>query len=58
MQDLLSADGGAISVQNTPAPFAFKNAQNVQQGVLRTSGVGLQEDGTAAGMVGRVDWVA
>lgn len=55
MQGLLAANIGAISTQSTVAPFKFKDANNVEQGVMRAAGVYLQEDGKAAGTVGQVD---
>lgn len=55
MQGLLAANIGAISTQSTAAPFKFKDANNVEQGVMRAAGVYLQEDGKAAGTVGQVD---
>lgn len=55
MQGLLAANIGAISTQSTAAPFKLKDANNVEQGVMRAAGVYLQEDGKAAGTVGQVD---
>lgn len=58
MQGLLAANIGAISTQSTATPFKFKDANNVEQGVMRAAGVYLQEDGKAAGTVGQVDLMA
>lgn len=58
LQGLLAANIGAISTQSTAAPFKFKDANNVEQGVMRAAGVYLQEDGKAAGTVGQVDLMA
>jgi hypothetical protein len=55
MQGLLSANIGAIATQSTATPFRLKDANNVEQGVMRAAGVYLQEDGKAAGTVGQVD---
>lgn len=55
VQGLLAANIGAISTQSTAAPFKFKDANNVEQGVMRAAGVYLQEDGKGAGTVGQVD---
>ncbi|MDZ5457783.1 hypothetical protein [Azohydromonas lata] len=55
LQGLLAANIGAISTQSTAAPFKFKDANNVEQGVMRQAGVYLQEDGKGAGTVGQVD---
>jgi hypothetical protein len=55
MRGLLSANIGAIATQSTAAPFRLKDANNVEQGVMRAAGVYLQEDGKGAGTVGQVD---
>lgn len=55
LQSLLSANIGALSTQNTATPFTFKDAANTEQGVMRASGVFLQEDGQAAGTVSQID---
>ncbi|WP_028996486.1 hypothetical protein [Azohydromonas australica] len=58
LQDLLSANVGALSTQRTATPFIFKDANNREQGVMRASSVFVQEDGTGAGTVSQVDLVA
>lgn len=58
LQDLLSANIGALSTQRTATPFIFKDANNREQGVMRASSVFLQEDGMGAGTVSQVDLVA
>lgn len=55
MQGLLAANIGAIATQSTATLFKFKDANNVEQGVMRAAGVYLQEDGKGAGTVGQVD---
>lgn len=58
LQDLLSANVGALSTQRTATPFTFKDANNREQGVMRASSVFVQEDGLGAGTVSQVDLVA
>lgn len=58
LQDLLAANVGAIALQHTATPFKFKDADNVEQGAMRASGVYLAEDGTGAGSVSQIDLVA
>ena len=58
LQDLLSANVGALSTQRTATPFIFKDANNREQGVMRASSVFVQEDGLGAGTVSQVDLVA
>jgi hypothetical protein len=57
LQDLLSANVGALSTQRTATPFIFKDANNREQGVMRASSVFVQEDGLGAGTVSQVDLV-
>lgn len=57
LQDLLSANVGALSTQRTATPFIFKDASNREQGVMRASSVFVQEDGMGAGTVSQVDLV-
>jgi hypothetical protein len=58
LQDLPAANVGALNLQHTATPFAFKDADNATQGVMRESGVYLAEDGSGAGSVSQIDLVA
>ncbi|MFZ6657544.1 hypothetical protein [Undibacterium sp. TJN19] len=47
LQTLKQANVGALFLGNADTPFALKNAQNVSNGQIRSSGLWLTEDGKA-----------
>lgn len=54
LQGLKSANVGAISLKNVETSFNIKDAENVQQGTVRQTGVFLKENG-GAGTVSQID---
>lgn len=54
LQGLKSANVGAISLKNVETSFNIKDAQNVRQGSVRSTGVFLKENG-GAGTVSQID---
>ena len=53
-QTLAAAGIGAVGTQSTSTPFALKDAQNQLVGMMRASGIYLNENGTV-GTVSQVD---
>jgi hypothetical protein len=56
LQNLKEAGIGALYLGKVTTPFSLRNAENISQGEIRTSGIYLREDG-AAGTLSQVDLV-
>lgn len=57
LQSLAAAGVGAIALSHLSTPFAIKNHANELQGQVRSTGIFLQEDGTA-GTINQIDLTA